>query len=140
MVNDADTGVTRCQTPAKLKAQLKQRKSHHYQMSVHPILIDDVYLCAKSSPSSHAPALQSQARTRAHKKRGTHQGSWPKGKFANKRARNCLKWRRIIRAVHWRRFSEIRLFCQALDLSRHWSPGDNDVPKWVHSMYSAMKM
>jgi hypothetical protein len=56
-----------------------------------------------------------------------------------RKKKSLIKWRRIIRAVHWRDLSELGIFLRALDLSRYHSPGDKDVPQVAKDMYREMK-
>jgi len=83
-------------------------------------------------------AFRQQAQVRNHQKRG-RQGSGSRKSKLSQRQQDCIKWRRIIRAVHWRRFDEVEILSRAMNLARFDSPGDQNIPKWVHSMYHAME-
>jgi hypothetical protein len=51
---------------------------------------------------------------------------------------DAMKWRGIIRAVHWRNMDEPEICARSCDLASLCSPGEYYVPKWVQSMYYAM--
>jgi hypothetical protein len=139
MILDPSTGCVRRQTPDERKARSKARKRKTY-LRCASVLASP--LLAKFTVYRNIVAFRQQAQVRKHQKCGregsSSSSSLSKSKLSE-RQRDGLKWRRIIRAVHWRRFGEIAILCRSMDLARIHSPGDENVPKWVHSMYRAMK-
>ena len=84
----------------------------------------------------HRNTLRAKARLASHQRRGARQGTMPE---KERKKKSLIKWRRIIRAVHWRDLSELGIFLRALDLARYHSPGDKDVPQAAKDMYREMK-
>lgn len=135
MIQDPITGQVRRQTPDECKAQSKARKRKTYLRYVFvlaSLFFADLTVCRNIA------TFRQQAQARNRQKCG-REGSSSRKSRLSQRQRDCLKWRRIIRVVHWRRFGELNIMCRAMDLARVYSPGDENVPKWVHSMYRAMK-